>query len=172
MGEIEMLLEDLEISVPYNGTKILQARPGDRSRFQPEIAGNFEFARREERARRLSDHVYIRPAHRTDIPYCREEIELAPDAVENILARPLWFRFYPDKVPVVGRILWQKLVDEGRVSADTKVFAVDVETEEFRAFNDMSTALDWTNKFPRPTIYFRTFHRRSWLRMAGGANER
>lgn len=92
------------------------------------------------------------------------------DTTQDTLIATLWQKLFPFDfqeqsqllVPLLGRILWRRLVSEGKIPKDARIAAINVETQECRMFDDMVDGLKWAASFGKPTVYFREYVPEFW----------
>jgi hypothetical protein len=141
-----------ELRLPY-GRRRLQVRASDGCPVYSCVAVPMLYRRDA-----ADDHFVLAP------------VEFSTETKQNTLDAAVWHRLFPSDVreepsilvPLLGRILWRRLVTEGKLREDAPIIAIDVETQEYRVFEDMVAGLRWAQSLEKPTVYFREFEPGSW----------
>jgi hypothetical protein len=129
------------------------------------------YARQNRSVCTLTDALaWFRRRHAADNHFVQARVEFNTETKQNILGATVWRDLFPSDfqeqrslfVPLLGRVLWRRFVSEGKISKDATISAIDVETEEYRVFDNMLEGLSWAESLGKPTVYFNRYEPGFW----------
>lgn len=162
-----------EIPVPVS--------PGEMTSFAFDLVGDLRLPYGGQQLRIRASHgrlayscdrvpVLCRPDVADNYFVLAPRVEFTTETKQNTLDATVWRSLFPSDVreqpsilvPLLGRILWRRLVSEGKIRRDVPVTAIDVETGEYRVFENMVDGLKWAKSVGKPTVYFNEYEPGFW----------
>ena len=180
-SELSRLKRDVLVSLGLGPEILIPVRPSETTSFAFDLADDLWLPPRGQRllVRTSNDQlvyccapvpVWCRRPDIADNHYVPAHAEFNTETRRNTLGATVWKTLFPSDyqeqrelfVPFLGRIIWKRLVNDRKIPGDAPIVAIDVETGDYRLFDDMVKGLEWAESLGRPTIYFNRYEPGFW----------